>query len=60
MAIHDRNHDVDDGGETDVDGADDCFQRYTAAVELAGYCEQKISQMEFEDALEAAEVLKGM
>lgn len=39
---------------------DACFQRYTAAVELAEYCEQKISQMEFEDALEAAEVLKGM
>lgn len=59
-ALHNTKDEVDDGGETNEDGDEVYFQRYTSTVELARYCEKEISQAEFEDALEAAEVLKGM
>lgn len=33
--------------------------RCTGAVGLAKYCEREMSEVEFEDTLEAARVLKG-
>lgn len=36
------------------------FRRYTAAVEQAKHSEREMSEVVFEEALEAGEVLKGM
>lgn len=36
------------------------FRCFSAAVELAKCCEREMSEVEVEDALEAAGVLKGM
>lgn len=43
-----------------MDDPDAYFPRSTAVVEMAKYCERETSVVEFEDALEAAGVLKGM
>lgn len=59
-ALYNTKDEVDDGGETNEDGDEVYFQRYTSTVELARYCEKEMSQTEFEDALDVTEVLKGM
>lgn len=59
-SISNSNDDVGDEGVADMDDPGGYFRRYTAAVERAKYCEREISEVEFEDALEAAGVLKGM
>lgn len=52
--------DLDNEGDTDMVSAEAYFRRYTAAVEQAKHSEREMSEVVFEEALEAGEVLKGM
>lgn len=52
--------DLDKEGDTDKVCAEAHFRRYTAAVEQAKHSEREMSEVVFEEALVAGEVLKGM
>lgn len=52
--------DLDKEGGTDMVSAEAYFRRYTAAVEQAKHSEREMSEVVFEEALEAGEALKGM
>lgn len=51
---------LDKEGGTDMGSAGAYFRRYTAAVEQAKHFEREMSEVVFEEALVAGEVLKGM